>query len=151
MKVRIQPKAGFAVIASLAVLVPVTAAAQQSTGNVEPMIEPLPTAAAPTAASRTAKKPAPAPKSLAAWRGKVMAHLNSNKRGFSSGGGTATVAFKIDRSGKVTSAKVITSSGNKALDAEAVALTQRASPVPPPPADVPGPSLYLKVPIRFAK
>lgn len=151
MKVRFQPKAGFAVIASLAVLVPVTGAAQQAPGNVVPVIEPLPTAAIATPEKPAVTKPAPAPKSLAAWRSKVLAHLNSNKRGVSNGAGTATVAFKIDRSGKVTSAQVVTSSGNKALDAEAVALTQRASPVPPPPADVAGSSLYLKVPIRFAK
>ncbi len=151
MKVRIQPSAGLAAIASLAVMVPLTAAAQQAPGNVEPVIEPLPTAAIPAPEKPALTKPAPAPKSLATWRGKVLAHLNSNKRGVSNGAGTATVAFKIDRSGKVTSAKVVTSSGNKALDAEAVALTQRASPVPPPPADVTGTSLYLKVPIRFAK
>jgi len=151
MQVRIPPKAGFAVIASLAVLVPVAASAQQTTGNVEPVIEQLPTAAIPTPDKPAVKKPAPEPKSLAAWRGKVLAHLNSNKRGVGNGAGTATVAFKIDRSGKVTSTKVVTSSGNKALDAEAVALTQRASPVPPPPEDVAGSSLYLKVPIRFAK
>ncbi len=151
MQVRIQSKAGFAVIASLAVIAPVTAAAQQAPGNVEPVIEPLPTAAIATPEKPAVKKPAPASKSLADWRGKVLAHLNSNKRGVRNGAGTATVAFKIDRSGKVTSAQVVTSSGNKALDAEAVALTQRASPVPPPPADVAGSSLYLKVPIRFAK
>jgi len=151
MKVRIQRKAGFATVAGLAALVPVSVAAQQPATNVEPVIEPLPTAAVSTTAAPAAKKPAPAPKSLAAWRGKVLAHLNGNKRDFGGGSGTATVAFKIDRNGKVTSAQVVTSSGNKALDAEAVALTQRASPVPPPPADVAGPSLYLKVPIRFAK
>ncbi len=151
MKVRIQSKAGLATIAGLAVMLPVTAAAQQAPGNVEPVLEPLPTAAISAPEKPAVTKPAPAPKSLEAWRGKVLAHLNSSKRGISNGAGMATVAFKIDRSGKVTSAKVVTSSGNKLLDAEAVALTQRASPVPPPPADVAGSSLYLKVPIRFAK
>lgn len=151
MKSDIERRIARAVIAALAMLLPVVAKAQQPAGNVDPLIEPRPNAAASATAAQAAKKPAPAPKSLAAWRGKVLAHLNGNKHDFGGGSGTATVAFKIDRNGKVTSAQVVTSSGNKELDAEALALTQRASPVPPPPADVAGPSLYLKVPIRFNK
>jgi len=107
--------------------------------------------AAQTAAAATTAAKAPSPKSLANWRGKVLTHLNSHKRAFSAADGTATVAFKIDRAGKVMTAKVVTSSGNKALDAEAVALTQRASPVPAPPKDVVGEAVYLKVPIRFTR
>jgi periplasmic protein TonB len=49
------------------------------------------------------------------------------------------------------SAHVLTTSGNKALDAAAMALTQRASPVPAPPSDIAGETLYLKVPIRFKR
>ena len=82
------------------------------------------TAAVPTPqppAATAAKKAPPSTKSLTAWRGKVM------------------------------SAQVLSSSGNKALDAEAVAMTQRASPVPAPPADIAGDTLYLKVPIRFKR
>lgn len=107
--------------------------------------------AAPAAKEGAKKMVAPAPKSLGPWRSKVIAHLNSRKRGVAGGAGIATVAFKIDRSGKVMSAQVVNSSGNKVLDGEAVALTQRASPVPPPPADVTGAALYLKVPIRFKR
>lgn len=95
------------------------------------------------------KKAAAAPKSLAPWRQKLLAHINGHKRGFSGGAGTVAVAFKIDRSGKVLSTQVVKSSGNKALDAEAMALTKRASPMPPPPADVTGKTLMLRVPIRF--
>lgn len=110
---------------------------------------PLPSGEPPAAAA--AKKAPPSPKVLAAWRGKVITHLNSRKREFGGADGTATVAFKIDRSGKVMSAQVLSSSGNKELDAEAVAMTQRASPVPAPPADIAGDTLYLKVPIRFKR
>ncbi len=67
-----------------------------------------------------------------AWRG--LTALRG--RGFVAADGNATVAFKIDRSGNAVSPQVVTSSGNKVLDAEAVALTQRASPVPAPPADI---------------
>jgi protein TonB len=112
------------------------------------------TAAVPTPqppAATAAKKAPPSTKSLTTWRGKVISHLNSRKSGAVGGDGTTTVAFKIDRSGKVMSAQVLSSSGNKALDAEAVAMTQRASPVPAPPADIAGDTLYLKVPIRFKR
>lgn len=108
-----------------------------------PLLTTTPKANAP-------KKAAAAPKSLAPWRQKLLTHINSHKRGFSGGAGTAAVAFKIDRSGKVLSTQVVKSSGNKALDAEAMALAKRASPVPPPPADVTGKTLFLTVPIRFS-
>jgi len=114
-------------------------------------IEPQTTTPAPQTPAAQAGKKQPQPKSLVAWRSKVIAHLNSRKSGAAAADGTTTVAFKIDRSGKVVSAQVVTSSGNKGLDAEAVALTQRASPVPAPPADITGATLYLKVPIRFKK
>lgn len=88
--------------------------------------------------------------SPASWRGALMAHLNRHKR-FPQGGGqgVAIVAFSINRSGSVTSARLIRSSGDGALDAEAVSLIRRASPVPAPPPNVGGPSISLSVPIRF--
>jgi len=46
---------------------------------------------------------------------------------------------------------LLASSGKAALDQEAVAMTQRASPVPAPPADVVGSTVYLKVPTRFKR
>jgi periplasmic protein TonB len=58
-----------------------------------------------------------------------MAHLNRYKR-YPSGAattGTASVAFTIVRSGQVLSARLIGSSGNPALDAEA---RYRAARVP---------------------
>jgi periplasmic protein TonB len=80
-----------------------------------------------------------------------MAHLNRYKR-YPSGAastGTASVAFTIARSGQVLSARLIGSSGNPALDAEAISLTHRASPVPAPPPDFGGGVLTLTVPIHF--
>jgi protein TonB len=46
---------------------------------------------------------------------------------------------------------LITSSGNAALDAEAVAMARRASPLPKPSADIAGDNLNLTVPIRFSE
>jgi periplasmic protein TonB len=85
------------------------------------------------------------------WRGALMAHLNRHKRfpPGAAGTGIVTVAFAIDRSGRVLSSRLVRGSGDAALDAEAVALPRRASPVPAPPANVGGGSVTLAVPIRF--
>jgi protein TonB len=74
-----------------------------------------------------------------------MPHLNRYKRypSGAAGTGTASVAFTIARSGQVLSARLIGSSGNPALDAEAVSLPRHASPVPAPPPDFGGGVLAL--------
>ncbi|MGE0627700.1 MAG: energy transducer TonB [Hyphomicrobiaceae bacterium] len=89
--------------------------------------------------------------SIATWRGTVMAHLNRYKRYPGAGGGTASVAFTINRAGHVLSARLIRSSGNSTLDREAVALTRRASPVPAPPPNIGRGSIMLTVPVRFSR
>jgi periplasmic protein TonB len=104
------------------------------------------TAAAPSAGSGASPSVSPA-----TWKSELMAHLNRYKR-YPSGAastGTASVAFTIARSGQVLSAHLIGSSGNPALDAEAVSLPRRASPVPAPPPDFGGGVLTLTVPIHF--
>ncbi len=89
--------------------------------------------------------------STATWRGMVMAHLERFKRYPGGGGGTSSVAFTIDRAGRVLSARLIRSSGSSALDQEAAALPRRASPVPPPPGNIPGGTVLLTVPVRFSR
>lgn len=89
--------------------------------------------------------------SMATWRGTIIAHLNRRKRSAGGQRGTATVAFSINRSGQVLSARLVRSSGNPNLDKEAVALVRRASPVPPPPANVKGNSVLLSVPVRVGR
>ncbi len=90
--------------------------------------------------------------SISSWRGSVIAHLDRHKRSPGGGArGTSSVAFTINRSGSVISARLIRSSGNKNLDQEAVALARRASPVPKPPANIKGGSIVLSVPIRFSR
>lgn len=89
----------------------------------------------------------------ASWRSELIAHLNRYKR-FPSGagsGGVATIAFTINRSGQVTGSRLLRSSGDSVLDAEAVALPRRASPVPAPPPGTGGSSVGLAVPIRFSR
>ncbi|HWV55781.1 energy transducer TonB [Pseudorhodoplanes sp.] len=72
------------------------------------------------------------------WASRVSAHLARNKRypadALASGiGGTASVAFTLDSGGRVTSVRLVRSSGNASLDRESQDLVRRASPFPPPP------------------
>ena len=102
--------------------------------------------AAPTAGAASSRSMTPAN-----WRSRLMAHLNRNKRypTGESGSGKARVAFTINRAGQVLSARLVGSSGNSRFDEEAVAMVRRASPVPPPPAEVPGGSIAFTVPVDF--
>lgn len=108
-------------------------------------------ASAPSSAAQgTASQPTV---STASWRGSLIAHLNRYKR-FPGGAspGTVQVAFAIDRSGNVLSSRVVGSSGDSALDAEAAAMIRRASPVPAPPPGVGGGgAISLSVPVRFSR
>ncbi len=103
-------------------------------------------AAAPSAGSSFAPSISPA-----TWKSELMAHLNRYKRypSGAAGYGTASIAFTISRSGQVLSARLIGSSGDHALDAEAVSLPQRATPLPAPPPNIGGGVITLTVPIRF--
>lgn len=89
--------------------------------------------------------------SIASWRGQLNAHLNRYKR-FPDGSrpGTVQIAFSIDRSGRVLSARLAGSSGDPGLDEEAVGMIRRASPVPAPPSGIgSGSAVTLTVPIRY--
>jgi len=108
--------------------------------------------AAAAAGARAAAAASASAASSASWRASLMAHLNRFKR-FPAGAspGSVSVAFTIDRSGGVRSASLARSSGNSILDAEAVAMVRRASPVPAPPAGVGGGSMAISVPIRYSR
>lgn len=115
-----------------------------------------PTFDAPRAAQANAPAAGAAhvsPSVVASWKGDLMAQLNRYKRypPGSSSNGTATVAFSVDRSGDVTSARLIHSSGDSALDQEAVSLPRRASPLPKPPEGLASGSVALTVPIHFSR
>lgn len=103
-------------------------------------------AAAPAAGAAFQASVAPA-----SWKGDLVAHLNRYKR-YPPGAlsyGTASIVFTINRSGQVLSSRLTASSGDHALDDEAVSLPRRASPVPPPPPGVGGATITLTVPVRF--
>jgi periplasmic protein TonB len=63
--------------------------------------------------------------------------------------GTTTLQFVMDRSGRVLEYSIVESSGYKLLDEEVVAMIERASPLPTPPADMGGERINFTVPILF--
>ena len=135
---------------------------QLETPHEEPHT-PAPTTSAPQAAPvQTAAIPAAPAQGRSAqrsnvipsWTSEIVALLERNKRyppaAHARGEhGVAQVFFRLDRSGRVIDSRVTRSSGAAALDAEALALLQRAQPFPPPPAELAGPQVNLTVPIRF--
>lgn len=126
--------------------------AKRAAQNAPPPAAPQPVDAARANTNASPMAGASSSMSPVTWRSAVMAHLNRHKRLPAGGGrGTSQVAFIIDRAGRVLSARLITGSGDAKLDQEAVALAQRASPVPAPPPDVSkGANVTLTVPIRFS-
>lgn len=86
------------------------------------------------------------------WRSSIVARLERNKRypaDAKNDRGVAQVAFSLDRRGRVTSSRLLASSGSAALDREALEMIRRAQPFPPPPAALSGTEISLTVPVRF--
>lgn len=103
--------------------------------------------AAPAAGSTAESQAA-----IANWRGAVFAHIARFKRSSPGATGTATVTFLVDAGGRVISTRLAASSGNGGLDADAVAMVVRASPVPRPPADLSrGGNVSVTVPVRYLR
>jgi len=110
-------------------------------------------AARPSGVRATANAPAPAhgAAELAAYRNVLIAKISglarypeaARERGAT---GVATVRFALDGGGAVTLADLAQSSGDRALDDEAMAAVRRASPLPAPPA---GAARAYSAPIRF--
>jgi periplasmic protein TonB len=64
--------------------------------------------------------------------------------------GVALLAFSVDRDGHVLSRKIMRSSGHADLDNEALAMIERAQPLPAFPPSMTRNELSLTVPIRFS-
>jgi protein TonB len=60
-------------------------------------------------------------------------------------------SFNLDRTGHVVSASVAKSSGDEAFDSAALAMINRANPVPPPPPLVADEGLSFSLPVNFHK
>ena len=91
------------------------------------------------------------------WQRQVVAHLARQQRyppaALRAGAeGTARVHFRVNRKGRVLFAKLAYSSGNEALDAEALQAVLRAQPLPRMPAGTTAPvDLVLPMTFRIAE
>jgi protein TonB len=86
------------------------------------------------------------------WQGAISALLERHKRfpaDARNDRGVAHVTFVLDRAGRLTSSRLVTTSGSLALDREALEMIKRAQPFPPPPAAVSDAGLIFTVPVRF--
>lgn len=109
---------------------------------------PAPVLAAPRTSAASARDTA------VSWRGLILGRLKAYKRyprrAQSAGQeGVVHVAFTVDRTGRVLTARVAKGSGYPLLDDEALATVRRASPMPPPPDDVAGDPIEVIVPVEF--
>jgi protein TonB len=76
-------------------------------------------------------------KLTADWNRKISAHLSAHKvnpEGKQPSNQTAKVSFALNRRGNVLSVDVVTSSGDSAYDAAAIAMVRKSDPFPTPPA-----------------
>lgn len=115
-----------------------------------------PSIAAPPASTLAAPQTSAAGAQSAAvtWRGLLLGRLQAYRRyprrAQSAGQeGVVLVAFTVDRRGAVLSVRIVRGAGYPLLDDEALATVRRASPVPPPPSDVPGDPVEVMVPVDF--
>jgi len=109
---------------------------------------------APRAAAPVAGLSEQDQKAIARWQKKVVLHLHAHKRYPGEARrkrvqGEAVVKFKIDRSGRVIARSLSNGSGAKILDDAAIAILDRASPLPKPPAEMAGNEFELTLPIRY--
>lgn len=114
---------------------------------------PPPPKAAPVSAAPVAPSPV-AGEGRDAFLGRLLAQLNRFKQYPRSARqahieGVVQLHFIMDAQGKVLSFEIAKSSGRPVLDAEALALIQRAQPLPALPADYPTRTLDAIVPIEF--
>ncbi len=107
-------------------------------------------------APATTAPPRPHPSSVAAsdWHRQIAIQLERHKSYPALAlarheTGIASVAFTLDRGGRVLAAHIVRSSQMAALDVEALATVRRAAPFPPPPAGLPGRRFDFVVPIQF--
>lgn len=90
----------------------------------------------------------------AAWRGRVLAHLDRHKRyppaaRHMKREGRVRVRMTLDRQGHVLDLAVERGARFPPFEKEALATVRRADPLPAPPAELTGSTIPLQVPIGF--
>jgi periplasmic protein TonB len=86
------------------------------------------------------------------WQKELAAHLDRHKRypnDRASQTAEIVLGFVLDRAGRVLSATVVRSSGDRSFDDAALAMMRRADPVPAPPPRLADSGLSFTLPIVF--
>lgn len=88
------------------------------------------------------------------WQGLLLGHLEKYRRYPQLAErmhqeGVAYVRFSVDRRGNVSNPRIGRSSGHDALDQATLETIARATPIPPPPAEVSGDPVEVMVPVEF--
>lgn len=88
------------------------------------------------------------------WQRDLMVHINRHKRYPAKAReahqhGVVSVAFAMDREGRVVSTSIQKSAGSETLDQAAIELLVVASPLPAPPASMPGETIAFVVPVNY--
>ncbi|HEY1747867.1 MAG TPA: TonB family protein [Xanthobacteraceae bacterium] len=126
----------------------VASAASEETAT--PSIEKAPEA--PTSVAPALGTGESAQRARVTWQKELAAHLDRYKR-YPADRSTQTaevvISFILDRSGRVLSTRVLKGSGDSSFDAAALAMLQRADPVPPPPPLVADEGLTFTLPVVF--
>jgi periplasmic protein TonB len=141
-------------------------ALQEPKSRVEPKPDEKPpaprTTAAPRSPTHTANvAAAPAPGSSSAssfppsWVNLLFSHLLRYRQyprlaQERREEGVVTLSFTMDRHGRVLSRRIAHSSGYAALDAEALAMIERAQPLPAFPSNMPEAARTFTAPIKFS-
>jgi protein TonB len=122
-----------------------------------PMTTAPPASEARPADAATAPAPglsALAARAQASWHKSLSAHINRYKRYPNEARarkieGAVSIEFTLDRHGNILGSRVVKSSGSSLFDQEALAMLQRAAPLPAPPEQVPPDGFSLVLPIHF--
>jgi TonB family protein len=88
------------------------------------------------------------------WQKELLAHLDKFKRyptERSQKSAEILIMMTLDRTGHVVSANISRGSGDDAFDHAALAMVERASPVPPPPPLIADEGLDFSLPVIFRK
>lgn len=112
----------------------------------QPSADPAPRTTAPPEAAQAAR---------ANYMGLLSAHLQRFKQyppaaRVAGEQGVATLSFTVNRNGQVSDGRIAKSSGSAKLDAETLAMLQRAQPLPSFPPEMTQSSLSFVAPIRFS-
>ncbi|SEQ60248.1 outer membrane transport energization protein TonB [Devosia sp. YR412] len=135
-------------------------AQRENTAALPPPVRRQPAPRAPAATPPPARQQASAPAAPAAsavspqqWQAQALALLDRRKvypQQAQNDGieGSVDVSFSVSASGQLGSIRISRSSGSGVLDQAALDTARRASPLPPPPADIAGATLTATV--RFS-